>query len=78
MNGRYIGIGLKKPYRSISTWKSSQHYIIIIVMASFIRMPFMLVFHQSISALERRLFYYCHVCILAFFHVLVPCYCDAC
>ena len=55
------------------TWKSSQHYIIIVVMASFMRVPFMLVFYQSncVSASKRILFYYGHVCILVFFHVLL-------
>jgi len=42
-------------------------------MASFIRMPFMHVFHQSkcINAIKRILFYYRYVCILVFFHVFV-------
>jgi len=42
-------------------------------MASFMRMPFTLVFHQSecISAIKRLLFYYRHVCILLFFRVFV-------
>jgi len=40
-------------------------------MASFIRMPFMLVFHQCkcIIAIECILFYGRHVYILVFFHV---------
>jgi len=47
-------------------------------MVSFIRMPFMLVCHQSkcISAIKRILFYYRHVYILVQFRV--PCYFDAC
>ena len=42
-------------------------------MASFIRMPFVLVFHRSkcISATKRIRFYYRHVCILVFIHVFV-------
>jgi len=53
--------------------KSSQHYIIIIIMASCMRVPFMLVFHQSkgISAVKRTRFYYCHAYILVSFHVFV-------
>ena len=63
------------------TWKSSQHYVIMITMASFMRVSSMFVFHWSkcISAIKRLPFYYLQVCILVFFHVLcVPCYCDAC
>jgi len=54
-------------------WKSLQHYIIIIVMVSFMRVPFMLVFHQSksISAIKLIFLYYRHMCILVFFHALV-------
>jgi len=42
-------------------------------MASFVRMPFILVFHQGkyISTIKRMLFYYRHVCILVFYHVLM-------
>jgi len=42
-------------------------------MASFMRVPFMLVFHQSncVSAIKRMLFYYHHVSIFVFFHVFV-------
>jgi len=43
------------PLVTLLTWKSSQHYIIIIVMlVSFMRMPFMLAFHQykCISAVK--------------------------
>jgi len=42
-------------------------------MASFMRVPFMLAFHQCkcISASKRILFYYFHVCILEFIHVVV-------
>jgi len=43
------------------------------LMVSFIRMPFMLVFHESecISAIKPILFYYRHVYILTFFHSFV-------
>jgi len=42
-------------------------------MASFMYVPFMLVFHhsKSINTNKRMLFYYHHVCILMFFYVLV-------
>jgi len=52
---------------------SPQHSIIIIVLASLIRILFMLVFHQNIliSAIKRTLCYYLHVCILVFIHVFV-------
>jgi len=42
------------------------------VMASFMRVPFMLVFHQSeyISTIKRKLFYF-HRYILEHFHVFV-------
>ena len=42
-------------------------------MASFILMPFMLVFHQSksINAIKRTLFYYCYTYIFIFFHVIM-------
>jgi len=45
----------------------------IIMMASFMRASYMLVFHQSkyISAIKRILFYYRHVYILVFFHVFM-------
>jgi len=45
------------------------------------RMPFMLVFHQSksIIAMKRiRFLYYFHVCILEFTYLFVPYHCDAC
>jgi len=53
--------------------KSSQHYIIKIVMALIMRMPFILVFQQSkcISAIMRILFYYFYVYIFEFIHVSV-------
>jgi len=53
--------------------KSSQHYIIKIVMASIMYMPFMLVFHQSecISAIKRILFYYFRVHIFESIYVFV-------
>jgi len=43
------------------------------------RMPFMLVFHQSkcISAIKRLLFYYRHKCTLVFFQALM-CSCVIC
>jgi len=42
-------------------------------MAFFMRVPFMLVFHQSkcINATKRIFFHYRNVCMLVFFHVLV-------
>jgi len=42
-------------------------------MASCMRVPFMLVFHQSkgISTVKRTRFYHRHVYILVFFHVFV-------
>jgi len=42
-------------------------------MASFIRMPCMVVFHQSIcvTAIRLMLFYHFHVCILELIHLLV-------
>ena len=54
---------------NLCTWKTLSHYIKIIVMTSFMRMAFMLVFHQCtiyISAIKRMLFYY-HVYLLVFF-----------
>jgi len=43
------------------------------LMASFRRVPFMLVFHQNkcISAIKRMLFNYRHEYILVFFHEFV-------
>jgi len=43
------------------------------MMASFARMPFMLVFHQSkgSSAIKCILFYYLHVYILVLIHIFV-------
>jgi len=51
---------------------SSQHYIIIIVMASFMRVTHTLMFHQSkcISGIKRILRYYSHISTLVFFHEL--------
>jgi len=42
-------------------------------MASFMRVPFIFVFHQSkcISAIKRIIYYYRHVYIFVFFHVFV-------
>jgi len=41
-------------------------------MVSFVRVTFMLVFHQNkrISSIMCTRFYYRHVCTLLFFHVL--------
>ena len=58
------------------TWKSSQYYIIISMMASFMRVSQKLVLHQSkcISAMKLIL-----SSILVLVHVLhIPCCCDAC
>jgi len=43
------------------------------MMALFMRVPFMLVFHEhkGISAIKRILFSNRHVCILVFFHAFV-------
>ena len=61
------------PRSTILTWTSPKHYTITILMASFILMPFMLVFHQSksINAIKRTLFYYCYTYIFIFFHVIM-------
>jgi len=50
-----------------------QHYIVMIMMMSFTLMPFMLVFHQDkrTIAINHRLFYYRHACILVFFQLFV-------
>jgi len=42
-------------------------------MVSFMRMPFILAFHQSkcVNAIMRTLFYYFQVCIFKFIHVYV-------
>jgi len=63
------------------TWKSLQYYILIIMMASFMRVSQKLVFHQSkcISAIKRK-----HSVLLpriyprALMHLCVPYYCAAC
>ena len=68
------------------TWKSSQYYIIISMMTSFIismmtRMSQKLVFHQSecISAIKRILSTTAmYVSSSSFMHLHIPCYCDAC
>jgi len=49
-----------------------QQYIIITVMAPFMRVPFMFVLNQSncVSAIKRLIFYYRHKSIFVLFHVL--------
>jgi len=63
------------------TWKSSQYYITIIVMMSFMRMSQKLVFHQTkcISAIKRILSTTV-MCVSSssFMYLCIPCYCDAC
>jgi len=55
------------------TWKVLLCYIIIIMMASFVRLSLMLVLHKNkcVSANEPILFNYHHIYILVFFHVFV-------
>ena len=63
------------------TWKSSQYYIIISMMTSFMRMSQMLVFHQSkcISAIKRKLSTPAmYVSSSSFLYLRIRCYCDAC
>ena len=62
------------------TWKSSQYYITIIMMASFKRMSQKLVFHQSkcICAIKRILSTTAmYVSSSSFMYLRIPCYCDA-
>jgi len=63
------------------TWKSSQSYIIISMMTSFICMSQKLVFHQSkcICAIKRILSTAAmHVSPSSFMYLCTTCYCDAC
>ena len=63
------------------TWKSSQYYIIISRMTSFIRMSQKLVFHQSksICAIKRILSTTAmYVSLPSFMYLRIACYCDAC
>ena len=56
--------------------------IAITVMAPFMHMSFMLVFHQSkcIGAIKRILFYYTSTCASSssFMYLCVPCHCGVC
>jgi len=63
------------------TWKSSQFFIIIIMMASFMRVTYELVIHQSkcISAIKcihstTAMF----IPSSSFIYLYIPTYCDAC
>ena len=63
------------------TWKSSQYYIVISRMASFIRISQKLVFHQSkcICAIKRILSTTAmYVSSISFMYLRTSCYCDAC
>jgi len=63
-----------------STWKSSQYYIIISIMTSFMHMSQKLVFHQStcICAIMRILSTTAmYVSSSSFIYLRFPCYCDA-
>jgi len=63
------------------TWKSSQYYITISRMTSFMRMSQKLVFHQSkcIWANKRILSTTAmYVSSSSFMYLRFPCYCDAC
>jgi len=63
------------------TWKSSQYYIIISMMTSFMRMSQKLVFHESkcICAIKRILSTTAmYVSSFSFMYLRFPCYCDAC
>jgi len=63
------------------TWMSSQYYIIISMMTSFMRMSQKLVFHQSecIRAIKRILSTTAmYVSSSSFMYLHIPCYCDAC
>ena len=63
------------------TWKSSQYYIIISMMTSFMHMSQKLVFHQNkcISAIKHVLFTTA-MCVSSssFMYLCIPRYCDAC
>jgi len=63
------------------TWKSSQYYIIISMMTSFMRIFQKLVFHQSkcICAIKLILSTTAmYVSSSSFMYLRSPCYCDAC
>jgi len=63
------------------TWKSSQYYIMISMMTSFMQMSQKLVFHQSerICAIKRILSTTAmYVSSSSFMYLRIPCYCDAC
>ena len=63
------------------TWKSSQYYIIISMMTSFMHMSQKLVFHQrkSICAIMPILSTTAiHVSSSSFMYLRIPCYCDEC
>ena len=63
------------------TWKSSQYYIVISRMTSFIRISQKLVFHQSkcICAIKRILSTTAmYVSSSSFMYLRISCYCDAC
>jgi len=63
------------------TSKSSQYYIIISMMTSFMRMSQKLVFHRSkrICAIKRILSTTAmDVSSSSFMYLRIPCYCDAC
>jgi len=63
------------------TWKSSQYYIIISMITSFMHMSQTLVFHKSkcICAIMRILFTTAmYVSSSSFMYLRFPCYCNAC
>jgi len=63
------------------TWKSSQYYIVISRMTSFIRISQKLVFHQSkcICAIKRILSTTAmYVSSSSSMYLRISCYCDAC
>ena len=63
------------------TWKSSQYYIVISRMTSFIRISQKLVFHQSkcICAIKRILSTTAmYVSSSSFMYLRISCYCNAC
>jgi len=62
------------------TWKSSQYYIIISMMTSFMRMSQKLVFHQSkCICASKRILSTTAMCVSSssFMYLRFPCYCDA-
>jgi len=63
------------------TWKSSQYYIITIMMKSLMHMSYTPVFHERkcISAMRRIVSTVAmHIRLNFFMYLFVPCYCDAC